>query len=323
MKYNVVIPSYNGADLISKNLQSVLDSLADYKSSKLTIVDDGSGEEDYKKLESYISGIKEKTDIPIELIRKDKNSGFSSTVNRGALDSETEYLILLNSDVSPEKNYLISVMEDFEKNEKLFGVGCMDKSEEETGTVFRGRGLAIWSRGLLIHRKGSTEKSDTFWISGGSSIIKTEIFKKLGGFDEIYDPFYWEDIDLSYRARKLGYELMFENKSTVIHRHSEGAIKKNFSKGKVTKIAYRNQFIFIWKNITDAKLVMSHLLWLPYHLIKGVLRGDSAFLQGFLLALIRLPDIIKRRNNQKKYYKKSDSELLYSTNEIINNNTGI
>lgn len=323
MKYNVVIPSYNGADLISKNLQSVLNSLADYKSSKLTIVDDGSREEDYKKLENYISEVKEKTDIPIELIRKDKNSGFSSAVNRGALDSETEYLILLNSDVSPEKNYLMSVMEDFEKNEKLFGVGCMDKSEEETGTVLRGRGLAIWSRGLLIHRKGSIEKSDTFWISGGSSIIKTEIFKKLGGFDEIYDPFYWEDIDLSFRARKLGYELMFENKSVVIHRHSEGAIKKNFSKKKVTKIAYRNQFIFIWKNITDAKLVMSHLLWLPYHLIKGVLRGDSAFLLGFLLALIRLPDIIKRRNNQKKYYKKSDLELLYSTNEIINNNTGI
>lgn len=323
MKYKVVIPNYNGSYLIIKNLPSVLDSLSEYKNSEIAIVDDGSHEEDFKKLEIYVAEIKEKSTIPIKLIRKDKNSGFSSTVNKGALDSETEYLILLNSDVSPEKNYLISVMEDFEKNEKLFGVGCMDKSEEETETVFRGRGLAIWSRGLLIHRKGSIEKSDTFWISGGSSIIKTEVFKKLGGFDEIYDPFYWEDIDLSYRARKLGYELMFENKSIVIHRHSEGAIRKNFSKGKVTKIAYRNQFIFIWKNITDTKLVMSHLLWLPYHLIKGVLRGDNAFLQGFLLALIRLPDIIKRRNNQKKYYKKSDSELLYSTNEIINNNTGI
>lgn len=316
MKIDVIIPNYNGADLIIKNLHSVLDSLAPYPGSKITIVDDGSDAPDYQKTLDFIEELKKKEKIPIELIRQERNSGFSSTVNTGALKSEADFLVLLNTDVAPNKNFLFPIFEDFAKNEKLFAVGCMDKSIEGEKEVLRGRGKASWSRGFLIHRKGEVDEKNTFWVSGGSSVIKTNLFKKFSGFDTIYDPFYWEDIDLSFRARKGGFEVMFEKRSVVTHRHLEGAIKKHFSSSKIKKIAYRNQFIFVWKNITDKKLLVSHFLFLPYYILMALVRFDLAFISGFLLAALRLPAIIKKRSSQKKLYTRSD-------NEIINNNTSI
>lgn len=307
MKINIVIPNFNGAKLITKNLPSVLGSLENYPDSIITIVDDGSDEVDFQKLKDFISGLNERK---INLIRNEENKGFSSTVNKGAFSKDADLLVILNSDVSPEKNFLEPVINDFQNNDKLFGVGCLDKSEEKGKIILRGRGIGFWRRGFVNHKKGETEKKDTFWVSGGSCVIKAKLFKEFGGYDEIYNPFYWEDIDLSYRARKAGYELMFENKSVVAHRHFEGSIKKHYSKFAVTKIAYRNQFIFIWKNITDLKLILLHVLWLPYHLIRAALRLDFPFFQGMILALLKLPGIIKRRNKQKREYVKKDFELL-------------
>ncbi|KKQ34134.1 MAG: Glycosyl transferase, family 2 [Microgenomates group bacterium GW2011_GWA2_37_6] len=308
MKINVIIPNYNGADLISKNLPSVLDSLKDYSDSIITIVDDGSEEKDYQKLKDFVSGLNNK--IKIDLVRYEKNKGFSSAVNKGALASDAELLVILNSDVSPEEGFLAPVIKDFEENDNLFGVGCLDKSEEEEGIVLRGRGVGFWKRGFVVHKKGEADKSDTFWLSGGSSIIRAKLFKSFGGYDEIYNPFYWEDIDLSYRARKAGYDIKFENKSVVTHRHSEGSIRKHYSKSSITKISYRNQFIFVWKNITDTVLIFSHFVFLPYHMLKAVLRFDLAFFEGLSLAVMRLPDIIKRRNKQKDENLKKDFELF-------------
>lgn len=307
MRINVIIPNYNGSHLIGKNLPSVMDSLKDYPDCLVIIVDDGSKENDYQKLKSYVSELNNKN---IRLIRQNKNKGFSSAVNKGALASDAELLVILNSDVSPEENFMAPVIKDFENNDNLFGVGCLDKSEEKEGVVFRGRGIGFWKRGFVLHKKGDIDKSDTFWISGGSSIISAKLLKSLGGYDEIYNPFYWEDIDLSYRARKAGYDIKFENKSVVIHSHSEGSIVKHYTPEKIKRIAYRNQFIFVWKNITDPLLIFSHFVFLPYHLFWAALRLDLAFFEGFLLALIRVPVIIERRNKQKSKYLKKDSELL-------------
>src|SRR3989344_5221878 len=191
MKMNLIIPNYNGADLISKNLPMVLNSIKGYSESWVSIVDDGSDSEDYRRLKDFVLRLNEDR---INLLRSEKNKGFSSSVNKGAFSKESDLLVILNTDVTPEENFLAPVIKDFQENDKLFGVGCLDKSEEKGKIVPRGRGIGCWKRGFVSHKKGETDKKDTFWISGGSCIIRTKLFKDFGGFDEIYDPFYWEDI---------------------------------------------------------------------------------------------------------------------------------
>jgi GT2 family glycosyltransferase len=313
MTISIIIPNYNGASLIKKNLPQVFSVVKKYK-PQIIIVDDHSVVEDYSELKSFVDDFSQKTN-PILLLRNEKNYGFSKTVNRGVAKAENELLVLLNSDVIPELEFLDSVFPKFNADQKLFAVGCMDKSIEGSKTVLRGNGVGSFQRGFLIHSKGDVNNSNTLWVSGGSSIMRTSIYRKLNGLDEIYNPFYWEDIDLSYRAVKSGYTIVFDNKSIVEHRHEEGSIKKNFTKSHVNTIAYRNQCIFMWKNCTDSSVIFSHIVYLPYHILTAVLRLDSAFLKALYLAVLKIPQVIKKRSEQSKLFVLSDQEVIQKSNE--------
>ncbi len=304
MKISVVIPNYNGFNLIKNNLPHVISSLKNYGENEVIVVDDGSSKIELDRLEKFVEN------YSVILVKNKKNEGFSSAVNKGVEVATGEYVVLLNTDVKPYQNFLDPILNDFKEDPKLFGVGCLDESEEKGGVVFRGRGLAYWKNGMFFHKRGDVDELDTFWISGGSSIVKRSIFIALGGFDSLYNPFYWEDIDISFRAVKSGYNLKFNPKSRVIHRHDEGSIRKNNQDFRIKVISFRNQFIFIWKNISDFEKIISHILFLPYYFIRALFKLDFAFYLGFLLALFKIPDIIFKRFKQKKLYKRTDRQIF-------------
>lgn len=304
MKVDIIIPNYNGSHLIEKNLPSVIKSLEGY-SGKIIIVDDGSKIEDRQRLRKFLKG-KE----GVTLIEHPLNKGFSSAVNTGVGASTADYVTLLNSDVSPSGHFLYSALQQLEDDPNLFAVGCLDESIEGDKKVLRGRGVAVWKKGMIHHMKGEVNKSDTFWVSGGSSVFRRTIYKQLGGMDEIFNPFYWEDIDLSYRAQKAGYRICFDKRCVVKHMHEEGTIKTLFTTSTVTATAYRNQFIFIWKNITNYYFLLNHILFLPINCYGAARRKDKNFFDGLFLAVTQLPAIIVRRRKQKRFYKISDPEII-------------
>lgn len=311
MDISVVIPNYNGENLLKKNLPKVFREIKEYKNGKVEIivVDDCSKDGSalvVSHLTSHISNLK--------FIKNKKNLGFSSTVNNGVKAAGGEIVILLNTDVYPEHGFLEPLLKHF-KDEKIFGVGCMDKSIEGNKVVLRGRGVGSWERGFLVHKRGEVDKTNTLWVSGGSGAFRKSIWEKLRGLNQLYNPFYWEDIDLSYRAQKSGYKVLFEPKSIVYHEHEKGAIKKTYSSFKIKIIAYRNQFIFVWSNITDFYLKFSHFIFLPYHFIKALLRFDGAFFIGFFNAFIKFPKVIEFSSEAKKQFTISDKEIIAQAQE--------
>ncbi len=298
MKVSIVIPNYNGQENLKTNLPKVLAVGAD----EVIVVDDASTDGSVEFL---------KTNFPqVKILKNSKNLGFSSTVNRGVEEAGGEIVVLLNTDVAPEPNFLTPLLSHF-SDPGVFAVGCLDKSyDEDNKIVLRGRGLAGWQRGFLVHARGEVDKADTFWVSGGSGAFKKDIWQELGGLDPLYKPFYWEDIDLSYRAVKSGYQIFFESQSVVSHYHQKGAIKAESSPFFVKTISYRNQFFFVWKNITDFGLLVSHKLWWPYHFLKALLNLDLAFIIGFGWAMLKLPQVISSRSRVKKLFKLKDRDLL-------------
>jgi len=312
MKIDIIIPNYNGFSLLDKNLPKVIESVSYLENVSFIIVDDNSREDEFISSKNFVYEAEKKNDIKIKLLRNNQNLGFSSTVNRGVFESKADLVVLLNTDIVPKGKFLDPIIKDFSKDPNLFGVGCMDESLEGSKVVFRGRGLGRWKRGFVVHSRGEIDRNDTFWVSGGSSVIRRDLFLKLGGFDTLYNPFYWEDIDLSYRAQKQGFNILFERESVVVHEHLQGAIKSHNNNLKVKTVAYRNQFIFIWKNITDLNLILSHIIWFPYHFLKALLRFDIAFFYAFILALYKFPVIIFKRTICQKYFVKKDKEILNS-----------
>lgn len=305
MSISVVIPNYNGEKLLKKNLPKVIEAVSNYKNgqAEIIIVDDAS-------TDKSVSGIKIKA-AHFKILTNEKNLGFSSTVNRGVKEAKGEIIVLLNTDVSPEVDFLEPLLKHF-SDKDVFAVGCLDKSVEKDKVIERGRGLGQWERGFLIHERGETNKTNTLWVSGGSGAFRKSIWDKLGGFNELYNPFYWEDIDLSYRALKSGYKVIFEPKSIVMHFHEEGIIRNKYTPFQVKAIAYRNQFLFSWENATDYTLRVAQFYWLPYHFLKALLRFDLAFFIGFFRAFIILPKVIKSSLSYRKFFVKKDAEVIKS-----------
>lgn len=314
MKVSIVIPNYNGEDLLKKNLPRIIASAEKFTKKgevEIIIVDDGSSDNSISVINNQVEK-NLSNPVAIHLIKQAVNKGFSSTVNLGAKHASGDILILLNTDVHAENNedFFSKALPLFEDSE-LFAVGFMDKSIEEDGkVVLRGRGIGEWKRGFLTHDKGEVNKKNTLWVSGGSSAFKKTLWDKLSGMNEMYNPFYWEDIDLSYRAQKRGYKVLFEPSCVVVHEHEKGAIKTSTSTFQIQATSYRNQFQFVWLNLTDTSLFVEHILWLPFHFINTLLKGDIAFSIGFFRALFRLPLILDVRGKEKKKNIVSDREII-------------
>ncbi|HXS15263.1 MAG TPA: glycosyltransferase [Candidatus Saccharimonadales bacterium] len=310
MNISVVIPNYNGRDILLQNLPKVIDATRDYKEGKveLIITDDASTDGSIESIQHFLNDCKNNLSCQILENSSGKNKGFSGNVNKGVKAAKGDIIILLNSDVAPKMNFLKPLLKHFSED-KVFAVGCMDESHEDGKVILRGRGEGRWERGFLVHNAGSLGRQDTLWVSGGSGAFRKSIWDRLGGLNELYNPFYWEDIDLSYRAQKMGYRVLFEKESVVVHEHSRGAIKKQYSPLSVRMVVYRNQFFFTWLNATDTMLIVAHIIWLPYFFLRGFLNHDRAFFFGFFLAFRQIPQILQYRGKVRKLFVKTDQEV--------------
>lgn len=284
MKISIVIPNYNGRQLLAKHLPEVV---AESQGAEIIVSDDASTDDSVSFLHQNFPLIK--------LVVKPKNRGFSAAINAGVKAASGDIIVLLNTDIEPEKDFLTTLLENF-ADPNVFATSIMDKSVEPDGSVvLRGRGLGFWQKGLFFHRRGEVSEKRNFWANGGSAAFRRDVWNQLNGLDEIYNPFYVEDIDLSYRAQKAGYKILFEPKSVVWHYHETGAIKTHYSASFREEIAFRNQLIFVWKNITDSKMLLEHLFFLPYHLFRPIFSGNFTLLKGFLRTFTKIPAILYSR----------------------------
>ena len=295
---SIVLPNWNGVELLKKNLPSVI---AASPNSEIIVADDASDDGSVEFLQ--------KNYPQVQIVTNRTRQGFAGNVNSGVAVAHGEIVVLLNTDVRPQRQFLSTVLPHFD-NPNMFAVGCLEKSHETAGVIHRGRGIARWEKGYFIHAKGEVDKRDTAWVSGGSAAYRRAMWEQLGGMDTIFNPFYWEDIDLSYRAKKAGWDITFEPKSVVEHFHDQGTIRSSYTKNDVKRIVYRNQYLFIWKNISDFSLVLSHIVWTPIRLLQGVLNGDLLMIQGYLWACTKLWAIGKCRSRDRGLWKKKDNQLF-------------
>lgn len=292
MKLSVIIPVYKNIPAFIANLKHNMQFLKD---CEIIIVNDDPSESLADKLK----------DVPqIKLIENRWNLGFGRTVNAGVQNASSELIMLLNSDVKLLNDSFYSARSQF--NDKTVFAVTFAQKEKDNQTV--GKNKIYWEKGFVQHSEATDLRTGiTAWAEGGSCIIDKKKFDELKGFDPIYSPFYWEDIDLSFRAWKKGYKVLFDENIMVEHHH-ESTIGVHFSKSKIQHIAYRNQLLFIWKNISDPWLMMSHIFYLKIMFFKSLLRGDLAFIQGYFSALQKLPSVIKKRKELQ--VKLSDHEVF-------------
>jgi GT2 family glycosyltransferase len=237
---SVVIPSFNGKKLLEENIPFLLSSLdSENIDFELIICDDASTDDTINFL---------KTNYPeILILKNDENKGFSPTINLGILAATKDLVFILNNDVKMTDFYFKKQFKYFEKADtfgvmgKIIGTGG---ETQDTAKYPNYEGLKIkGSTNFEIKNAPVDFWIPTFMLSGANALIDREKIQLMGGFDEIYAPFYWEDVDLSTRAWRLGWKCYYEANSVCIHPTST-TIGKLFKKKHVSIISDRNKFIF-------------------------------------------------------------------------------
>lgn len=308
-KASIIVLSWNRKELLSECLDAVIRAVeVEGGEHEVILVDNGStdGTQDYVR-----------TQYPgVRLVELDRNYRFCRANNLGVKCAKNEIVVLLNNDVIVDPNFLGPLLRGFDQPD-IFAVTSQifnydqSKAREETGKTF---GTLVFGCVHVGHaqpdeRDELRQYVPVFYAGGGSSAYHREKFLALGGFNEIYNPGYVEDADLSYRAWKAGYRVLFCPASKVIHKHRSTNATK-LGNRKIDYLISRNLFVFFWQNVTSLRLFMKHLVQLPLRILLDMSRGRFAILRSFLGAWLKIPRVIWNRFSSNRLSQLSDEEAL-------------
>lgn len=306
---SIVIPNFNGADLLARNLPSVLLAAKTYKqNTKVIVVDDGSHDASLQVLEQQFP--------QVGVIVHPHNKGFADAVYTGISTAQTELIFLLNSDVQPDPQCLEPLVEYF-KEPDTFAVSPLirDENKEINRHSWNIRGFKKgnlkpieWhlDQAFAARLEG---KLLTIYASGGSVLLRKSMFMALGGFLPLFKPFYGEDYDLGLRAWRRGWRSYFEPGVSVIHQH-HGSIKDNVKRTYVKRIRRRNKLILEWMHLPSWRLWTSVIPLSIWQLLGELILLDKVNVMGFWSALSRVPDVLQERRQLAQTQKLSFEQIL-------------
>src|SRR5581483_8640133 len=295
---SVVIPNWNGRDLLEKYLPSVIAAMPDSPRNEIIVVDNGSQDGSAQFVREHFPQVR--------VLALERNLGFGGGSNAGFRSARNDIVVLLNSDMRVERNFLQPLLDGFQ-DEKTFSVSCQiffsdpDKQRQETGLT-----EGWWLQGGLRVRHRIEPEIDQlypcFYGGGGSCAFDRKKFLELGGFDELLRPFFLEDTDLGYLAWKRGWKVLYQPASVVYHEH-RGTIGKRFSEAYIQSVLKKNFVLFTWKNIHDWRWLGSHFFFTWAGAALSWVAGDSPerpSFPGILRAILSLPRALRSRMRARR-----------------------
>jgi len=324
MGVSIVIPTWNGLSLLQEFLPSVFAAADHYSKhshdpTEILIVDDGSTDETTSWLRQ--AGFRD-DDVEtfsgrprLRIVRNETNLGFGETCNRGIELAAHPLVFLLNNDVEPELECIAPLVEDFEDS-SVFAAHCR-VFEFDSGRECGTGKLGGFSRGFIrVHASysvsGPSERTGaplySMFAGGGSAMFDRQKFLEIGGFEPLLSPFYWEDVELSYRAWKRGYSILYEPRS--ITRHRVSSTIGTLDRRAVRRIEQRNRLIFHWINLHDTGMFVSHIVRVLLLALTAPLRLQPGFLRSLAAATGSLRQIRDRRREEKLAARRTDRDVF-------------
>ena len=284
MDLSIIIVNFRGW----KRLMDCLDGLATFSGtnflSEVIIVDNNSGDgiiDEFRQQYPDFNFIVNKV-----------NGGFANGCNFGSISAKGDFYLFLNPDTVASESEVGKLLERARENPGDYISSCRQvnesgKESKAFGIFPRFGALAGFERAIfrVIKRKEITLQTDEKdnlinpdWISGSVVMIKREIFRDLGGFDEDFW-MYYEDTDLCRRARDRGGEIAYYTDITVQHNHG-GSSRVNLDTTSLTKTEVLiSRHLYISKHMSGA----GRLLIQTYLVINNILSGIIMAIIGLLL----------------------------------------
>ncbi len=214
----------------------VLKSLQDvtYKNYSVLIIDNGSEDKSLELISGFLKNTKKYKSY---FVINKENKGFAGGCNV-ALDwcykNNKDYILFLNNDTEVDKDFLSYLVDATYKYKDgaIFSpsIYFYDRRDllwfgGETKTSFLKMNKGMQSSLFKKPIPNKTKVTEIDFASGCAMLCKTKVIKKLRGFDENFF-LYFEDVDLSFRARKLGYKIYWIPESKIYHKVSATTLPK-------------------------------------------------------------------------------------------------
>jgi GT2 family glycosyltransferase len=253
-KISVVILNWNGI----KYLKLFLGTIVEYSSipgTEVCVADNGSGDNSVDWIQNEFPDVR--------IIRLDHNYGFAGGYNEALARVDSEYYVLINSDVEVTEGWLQPMLEFMEKNPgtaacqpKILDFGRREYFEYAgaAGGYIDKFGYPF-CRGRILD---ATEKDEgqyddpagIFWSSGACMMMRADAWKKSGGFDDGFFA-HMEEIDLCWRLLRMGYRIQYIPGSVVYH---VGGGSLSYGSPFKAYLNFRNSLFMLYKNLPSGDL---------------------------------------------------------------------
>lgn len=314
---SVVIPNFNGKPLLEKNIPFVYTALktSDIEDFEIIVSDDHSSDNSVDFIRaSYPAVI---------LIENTTNKGFAGNTNIGIGKAGKDLVFILNSDVELTAGYFKTLLKYFEKPDTFGVMGriiSLNSDKIQDGAKFSEYSFAKIKTHINYICK-TRYSLYSYFLSGANALVDREKLLKIGGFNEVFNPYNSEDVDLGFMAWRLGYKCYYDH--NAVCRHPNSATLKREPSQKLKNISKRNKYFlhFIHLNRLELTYYLIHLA------IKTFFRAivlDSNYLKTTFSFVCSLDKCIESRHRLKELQKQNKQKIsLRDVSFFINHEIGI
>lgn len=284
-KIAIVILNWNGREFLERFLPDVVRHSSS-PGMKIIVADNGSSDDSLEFIRNKFKNV--------EIIELDKNYGFAGGYNKALEKINSEYYILLNSDVEVSENWIEPIIKKMDDDPVVAAampkiISYHDISKFEYAGAAGGF-IDKWGypfcRGRILNNiepdnNQYNDSIEIFWASGACLFIKSKIFHDAGGFDDDFFA-HMEEIDLCWRIKNLGYKIYCYPCSQVYH--IGGGTLPNETPPKLF-LNFRNSLWVLLKNLPAKKLyqvllirkILDGLAAMKFYLTLDWRKGNAVF----------------------------------------------
>jgi hypothetical protein len=281
----VVILNWNGQQWLEKFLPTVIEKSS---MANIYIADNASTDDSVSLIENNFPSVK--------IIQNRLNEGYAKGYNDALKDLKEKYFVLLNSDIEVTDNWIEPIINLMEENPNISACQpkILDYNNKDSFEYAGASGGYIdnlgypFTRGRIFDEiefdnNQYDDVKEIFWASGACFFVRADHFNEVNGFDNDFFA-HQEEIDLCWRLKIKGYQLMVHPCSVVYH---VGGGTLDDSSPFKTYLNFRNNLFMLTKNLNFFSLLITLYFRLPLDGIAAVtlLKKKSGFLH--LLAVLR------------------------------------